>query len=163
MSPEWTIDGPEISLLVDLEGGFDKRGALIGTASKNPDGTWTGYDCTRPNDHGTTSFPLGTKPTRDEAKTLVEECFQPAKPADPKQELKADFTSNPWASAVERIWSEICERLEVPGVDPDEVRQRIAQLYVLWKVSQYAGSNTRTGWLMVIHGFRSKFSDQGIL
>ena len=64
----------------------------LGWVLRNEDGTWSAYDCTRPNDLGTSSLLLGVKPTREEAKLLVESMFPESVAEDADQDLKAEFT-----------------------------------------------------------------------
>ncbi|HWQ54838.1 MAG TPA: hypothetical protein VN442_14220 [Bryobacteraceae bacterium] len=56
-------------------------------------------------------------------------------------------------SPVERRWSEICEHLDahIEGratYSRDTLMRMLGELNALYIVTQYAGSNARTGWIM---------------
>lgn len=155
MMLEWSLDGAVVSIMVDME---TTPPATIGIAMQNTDTTWTAYDCTRSNQHGTTSFPIGTRSSRQEAKNLVEECFRSPRPDGPQGQLKADFKPDAWALAVERRWSEVCDLLDnhISGthvLQPITVSRLLHELASLHLITQYAGSNARTGWLIAIRGY----------
>ncbi len=62
--------------------------------------------------------------------------------------------------AIERRWSEVCAHLDA-HLSPDGHRypestidNMIGELHSLWVVTQYAGSNARTGWQMALDQYK---------
>jgi hypothetical protein len=145
------------SILIDMD-----NNRMVGMVSANHGGTWTGYDCTRANATGTTSMPLGNRDTRDAAKKDVENALKVTDPNAGNPQRTAQVT-DPWASAVDRRWNEVCEGLELvvralPNPIPPEVPSLLGELRALYKVTQYAGSNARTGWLMTLKSYNDLLS-----